>query len=47
MLGPEIGATGSQIDRLIDEVAELEKAPDIRGLMEAAAGARGMGRGRE
>jgi 2-methylcitrate dehydratase PrpD len=47
MLGPEIGATGSQIDRLIHEVAELEKAPDVRGLIAAAAGARGMGRRRE
>jgi len=37
-LAPEIGASPAQIDRLIDEVAELEKAPDIRGLMEAAAG---------
>jgi 2-methylcitrate dehydratase PrpD len=49
MLGPELGTTSFQIDRLIHEVAELEKAPDIRGLMEAAVGAgkAGMGRGRE
>jgi len=37
-LAPEIGATGAQIDRLIDAVAGLETAPDIRGLMAAAAG---------
>jgi 2-methylcitrate dehydratase PrpD len=37
-LGPEIGATGAQLERLIDMAAGLETAPDIRGLMAAAAG---------
>jgi len=32
------GATGRQIDRLIETVAGLETAPDIRGLMVAASG---------
>ncbi len=35
-LGPEIGATEPQIDRLINMVAGLETAPDIRALMAAA-----------
>jgi 2-methylcitrate dehydratase PrpD len=43
---PEIGASGAQIERLIDAVAGVERAADVRVLMAAAAGA-GMGRGRE
>jgi 2-methylcitrate dehydratase PrpD len=37
-LGPEIGATVEQMEKLIDMVAGLENAPDIHGLMAAAAG---------
>jgi len=40
-LAPEIGACPAQIDMLIREVAELKSAPDIRGLMAAAAGCGG------
>jgi hypothetical protein len=35
-LAPEIGATSAQMERLIEVVAGLETAPDIRGLMAAA-----------
>lgn len=37
-LGPEIGATAAQVERLIEMVAGVEKAADVRGLMAAAAG---------
>jgi 2-methylcitrate dehydratase PrpD len=40
-LAPEIGAAGAAVERLVGKVAGLEKAPDIRGLMAAAAGCGG------